>query len=183
MLAKIFSIFPAVVIAATVGVNAQNLRGAAEPSELPPASFGGAQYVDSAGCVFLRAGVNGNTVWIPRVTRSRKLVCGRAPTFASVQRTALPVPVVQPVQTQPVVRVATPVPAALVIRRTRTVATPSVAVAVVRPQGGIRVPAGFRSAWTDDRLNPNRGPQTERGNAQMELVWTNTVPRRLVARK
>ena len=44
------------------------------------------------------------------------------------------------------------------------------------------VPAGYRAAFDDDRLNPNRGPRTAQGTAQMALVWTNTVPRRLVDR-
>ncbi|MGH1367031.1 MAG: SPOR domain-containing protein [Maritimibacter sp.] len=42
-------------------------------------------------------------------------------------------------------------------------------------------PQGYRNAWDDDRLNARRGPQTIRGVEQTEMVWTNTVPRRLVA--
>ncbi len=41
------------------------------------------------------------------------------------------------------------------------------------------VPEGYRLAWSDDRLNPYRGLGTERGQRQMETVWTNTVPRQL----
>ncbi|MEJ6389282.1 hypothetical protein [Gymnodinialimonas ulvae] len=44
-----------------------------------------------------------------------------------------------------------------------------------------RPPAGYRFAWEDDRLNPYRGIGTAEGEQQMRMVWTDTVPRRLVA--
>lgn len=43
------------------------------------------------------------------------------------------------------------------------------------------IPKGYRLAWTDDRLNPYRGVGTPRGEAAMRLIWTDDVPRRLVA--
>ncbi len=185
MLTKISVISQAIVLATAIGANAQSLRNTAGPAEMPPSSFGGAQYVDSAGCVFLRAGVNGNTIWVPRVTRSRKLVCGRSPTFSAV----VPATPVQVVTAEPVA-VAAVVPAAQPARRPVTPVVmartaPVVAPAVVAPnmRAKIMIPNGFRSAWNDGRLNPNRGPQSANGDAQMALVWTNTVPRRLVAQK
>lgn len=48
------------------------------PAELPPASYRGQQYVDSQGCLFLRAGSTGND-WIPRVTRAGVPLCGYPP--------------------------------------------------------------------------------------------------------
>lgn len=41
-------------------------------------------------------------------------------------------------------------------------------------------PEGWRPAWEDDRTNPLRGVGTYAGDAEMGLVWTDTVPRRLV---
>lgn len=42
-------------------------------------------------------------------------------------------------------------------------------------------PAGYERVWTDGRLNPYRGIRTVEGEEQMRMVWTDTVPRRLVA--
>jgi len=44
----------------------------------------------------------------------------------------------------------------------------------------VNPPAGYRAAWDDDRLNPYRGLAVAGGQRQMEQVWTNTLPRRLV---
>lgn len=49
------------------------------PAEMPPASFEGQQYVDSAGCLFLRAGTKKERIWIPRVARDGSLLCGYPP--------------------------------------------------------------------------------------------------------
>lgn len=65
-----------------LSVQAKTLREAEIPAEFPPASYKGKQYVDSRGCVYIRAGINGVTNWVPRVTRSREALCGYQPTFA-----------------------------------------------------------------------------------------------------
>jgi hypothetical protein len=44
-----------------------------------------------------------------------------------------------------------------------------------------RAAPGYANVWTDGRLNPYRGIRTVEGDAQMRMVWTDTVPRRLVA--
>lgn len=55
--------------------NAQSLRSDNGPAELPPASFKGKQYVDSKGCVYIKAGYGTRITWVPRVNRSRKVFC------------------------------------------------------------------------------------------------------------
>lgn len=66
-------------------VQAQNLRNAQPPAEFPPSSYQGKQYVDSRGCIYIRAGVDGNITWVPRVSRDRKQVCGYKPSLGGQQ--------------------------------------------------------------------------------------------------
>ena len=311
---QVYKVFTAVVVAAALSVgaaNARTLRNAAAPANFPPSSFKGKQFVDSKGCVYIRSGFTGAVNWVPRVTRSRKHVCGQSPTFAKraapkpaapkptvvaaakprvqatpkrvVRRVApKPVPASKPTiysNAQPkaaapapkrvvrrVVQKPAPAPAPKkVVRRvvrqqpascpgrsrisamhtsqgsgmavrcgpqtqdptggavfanvtpkaqvqktpraqqrrlvaprptraqviqTRRPTQPAKTIRVITSKGDAvivrhphkpKVPAGYRPAWKDDRLNPGRARGTTSGQDQMQMVWTNTVPRRLVA--
>jgi hypothetical protein len=68
---------------------------APQPAELPPADYAGLQYVDSQGCLFVRAGDGAEVVWIPRVSRQGVPDCGNPPS-------GKPVPVVEEVGVQPI---------------------------------------------------------------------------------
>jgi hypothetical protein len=41
------------------------------------------------------------------------------------------------------------------------------------------IPPGYVRVWDDDRLNPNRARGTATGEAQMNAIWTDDVPRQL----
>ncbi len=323
---KVTRVLAIAVIAASFGVGfvqAQSTARNEVPAEFPPSSFEGRQYVDSNGCVFIRAGINGSTSWVPRMTRSRELLCGFQPSLAKAkakpaaapaQQTARKVATTRPAQTdrakpsrtqpkrQPVqvtaparekpivitqprsVRLAkpqkiAPAPAKTVkpVRSKRRTPAPQAAPAcqggtavstrymgsgnvrcgpqaaphVTYVQGGggsgvttrparvlqtapmrtatpgsryaaprrtthaaapvthsrgrqsarqpVRVvprhvyekqqnakgtyiPDGFKKVWDDDRLNPKRAHQTLQGKAQMDVVWSQTVPRYLIDR-
>ncbi|MFO7770325.1 MAG: SPOR domain-containing protein [Roseovarius gahaiensis] len=90
---KVTRVLAIAVIAASVGVGfvqAQSMASKDVPAEFPPSSFEGRQYIDSKGCVFIRAGIDGNTSWIPRMTRSREVLCGFQPSIAKAKPAAEP---------------------------------------------------------------------------------------------
>ncbi|MGB3313633.1 MAG: SPOR domain-containing protein [Albidovulum sp.] len=73
-------------VAAVFAVNFLIGQAGAEilvPAETPPADFSGNQYIDSAGCVFMRGEIGGHVAWLPRLNRDRQQVCGYDPTFAT----------------------------------------------------------------------------------------------------
>lgn len=49
-------------------------------TEAPPVGFKGRQFVDSAGCVFLRATVSGRGLWLPLLGVDDQPICSQTPT-------------------------------------------------------------------------------------------------------
>jgi hypothetical protein len=91
--------FAAILLSSSV-VNALSIEEVGGPSETPPADFSGDQFVDSRGCVFMRAGLDGQTAWVPRIDRNRQVICDRPPTLAAAPAavgTASEVPAKPPV--------------------------------------------------------------------------------------
>jgi hypothetical protein len=82
------------LLLSSTAIQGQTLKNSNGPANFPPTSYAGTMFVDSAGCVFIRAGKGNRVTWVPRVTRSRQMVCGQRPTAvggaASVQTATLP---------------------------------------------------------------------------------------------
>jgi cell division septation protein DedD len=298
MYLKLISVAVVAAVFGAASAEAQSVARVGGPANLPPAGFEGQQWVDSRGCVFLKAGYGGQVNWVPRVGRDRRAMCGYPPTgttraaievateaeMAAPAAVAAPAPRVMaamepvvpvtprtsvalrpaPVLDDPVVAApkpsARPAPyvevapsggyevvassgpgagqigcysSAPVAERVKTRNGGTVVVCTrgdgtltgwrppVYPQGagvgaaltdpvvasrgdhgsghfnhgvsgrdgdgysqGHAVPTppkGYKLAWKDDRLNPNRGKGTAQGWADQDQVWTRKVPSELVA--
>lgn len=177
------------VFAFATGVAAQSIARAGPPAEVPPSGYEGSQFVDSRGCVYVRAGVDGVINWVPRVARDRQPICGQTPTFRvrsvtvaeaapviiTPQRSATPQRVVRSVPSRVVSdQKYSPAP---VVREERIVPKH-----VYDAQGNTLppIPKGYQPAWEDDRLNPHRAHMTRQGHRATQQLWSNTVPRRLL---
>jgi cell division septation protein DedD len=165
MLSRLMAVALLASIASPTVSNARSIREVGPPKNPPPASFAGKQFVDSRGCVYMRAGYNGKVTWVPRLDDSKQVLCGYQPTVvpgavavASAKRPAAPAPA----------------PAAQTAPAAGTAMAAAAPVAVMPP-----VPKGYVRAWKDGRLNPERGPRTAAGDAAMYRIWTHSVPMRL----
>ncbi|MFN4202550.1 MAG: SPOR domain-containing protein [Tabrizicola sp.] len=65
----------ALIVLATPALARDPIR----PAELPPSDYAGEQYVDSRGCMFVRAGTGSRVVWVPRVSRDGTPDCDNPP--------------------------------------------------------------------------------------------------------
>jgi hypothetical protein len=140
MVAKLFSTAAVLTALSVVAAQAQVGR---VPAEIPPASYAESQYVDSNGCVFIRAGFNGNTSWVPRYGDDRRPMCGFAPSLqggaaAVAQATpAAPAPAPVTVRAAP-----TAAPRAAAPVRTASTRIPySVPPETTRPAARVQAPA------------------------------------------
>ena len=174
--AKLIYAFWSVVFIIAAAASAQTLQDDDGPAEIPPSSYTGKQYVDSRDCIYVRAGFDGNVVWVPRVDRARRLMCGFVPTFASV-----PAPAAAPAAKETLVNVLPETRANPALAPAGSVQPRLANISVAPVTKEFRAPSGFKIAWTDGRLNPLRGPRTVVGTAQMDRIWTKTVPRKLLA--
>lgn len=71
-------------------------RDPIRPAELPPPDYAGEQYVDSRGCMFVRAGTAAQVIWVPRVSRDGTPSCDNPPSGRRV-------PVAEEIGVQPYV--------------------------------------------------------------------------------
>ncbi len=136
----------AATMAAGVGVTSAAAQTAAMPAEFPPSSYQGTQYVDSKGCAFVRAGMDGAVNWVPRVDRFRQQLCNFKPTTGLTAAAPLP----DPLPNVPIITVtAQPAPVAPQVEsipQRRPVAQPV-------PQQARNVPARVAAAQAPKPLS------------------------------
>lgn len=168
-----------------VSAQAQTVRTVSPPAETPAAGYGGTQYVDSRGCLYVRVDRSSRIAWAPGITRAGSHICDRTPTTGVALN---PNDRIVPRHVYDNRRNTTNVS---VPRGYRTVWTddrlnphrveisPRPAVAVTART--FRIPRGYRIVRReDDRLNPNRGPRSLHGDGQSDLIWQQDIPRELV---
>ncbi|MEL6913633.1 MAG: SPOR domain-containing protein [Pseudomonadota bacterium] len=89
---------------------AKSLAEGSSPVNFPPQDYEGRSFVDNDGCIYLRAGVDGNVTWVPRVSRNRQVICGQTPTFGAPSRVAATPPAAVEPEPAPAARAARATP-------------------------------------------------------------------------
>jgi cell division septation protein DedD len=178
---KITRVIAYTIIAASVGLSAlhaKSLREGVTPAEFPPASYKGQQYVDSKGCIYIRAGIDGNVTWVPRVSRKRQQICGYKPSLTAAQIASAPI--AKPVGAAPIQ--ITVAPSASAPARPAQVSAPA------KPKTSNTAPAPVATVTPTPKPAPvavaaapaKPAQQTPRA-APKPLVFVNPPPERVAA--
>ena len=151
---------------------AQSLRAVSGPAELPPAGFTSDQYVDSRGCVFIRAGYGGVDTWVPRVGNNRKPICGQRASVAAVApaRAAAAVGATKPAPAAPVVVTAKPAPVAPAVVAPAVVAAVAPQAAAPKPRVQARRAVSPQSYLPVRVATASAAPLAPSGKMRVQLV-------------
>jgi hypothetical protein len=177
----VLRILSAAVVAAVFGaasVEAQSVRQIGGPANMPPAGFQGQQWVDSRGCVFLKAGYGGQSTWVPRVGRDRKAMCGYPPTGST--RGAIEVASAEEAARPPLVEAA---PAPMMAAKPAATVMPSVAPKIpvapaVRPDAALPVAQIAASRYTTPApVVVQRAPQVAAAAPRKPAPYVEIAPR------
>lgn len=162
--------FSLVILATQVGLGGY-AWAQSRPSDTPPASFKGSQFVDSNGCIFVRISVDGATNWVPRMNRDRKQICGFTPTFAKLpEPKAPPAPPKAVATATPAPKAPAPAPAA----QPRQAAAPAATAPAPAPKPITRTVVSRRTAPA-----PAPAPQQRTTRAPMPTVASLPATRRV----
>lgn len=190
--AKAIALTAGLGLVLSAGIAGAQRSGWSDPVNLPPADYTGVQFVDNAGCVFMRAGYDGAVQWVPRVTRSRDQVCGQTPTFgagAGTQVAATPAtPAPAPTTPAPVANIAavqtpvtvapTPAPARPASNVASNPASSPTSAAMASSGPGLGLSMGAQAPY-ENTATASR-PSVPQRETAMQTAKATAAPPRLV---